>query len=129
VLIVDDDEINILIESNYLKSFGKFDYFVARNGQEALNLLIKLNETGGKIDIILMDCNMPIKDGLQASKEINELFANGLLAYKPEIIGVTANTSKYDRDHCKQAGMDYFMTKPLKIKELESMLDNISRKL
>ncbi len=121
VLVVDDDEINLMVETNYLKKFGYNNVTVARNGQEAINEIQDQSSKGNNFDIIFMDCNMPVMDGYQASNEIKEMMGKG--AIKPvKIIAVTANVSDSDKERCSRNGMDHFLTKPIKPDDMEKFL-------
>jgi signal transduction histidine kinase len=123
MLIVDDDNINITVATRYLDSF-KITYKVAEHGLKALQILEEEARKGVFFDAILMDLNMPIMDGFQATKHIKEkIFLNEL---KPvPIVACTANVSQFDRKMCNEAGMTDFMTKPLKKLELKKKLEEI----
>jgi CheY-like chemotaxis protein len=71
-------------------------------------------------DIILMDINMPVMDGFEATKIIKE--------FNPDIpiYALTANVMAEDRDKCLKAGMEGFLPKPFKIEQLKEVLDNIN---
>ena len=71
-----------------------------------------------------MDCNMPILDGFQASKKINDFLAKNKRKKVP-ILAVTANTTAADIQLCKNSGMEYFLEKPLKKNDLKHLLENI----
>jgi CheY-like chemotaxis protein len=68
-------------------------------------------------DIILMDVQMPEMDGLEATRTIRSS-----LDVQPHIIAMTANAMKEDKDECLKAGMDDFLSKPVKLEELVNML-------
>jgi CheY-like chemotaxis protein len=82
---------------------------VANNGQEALDMI----QTGGNFDLVLMDIQMPVMDGLTAARGIR---AAGL-ADLP-IVALTAHSLPEDREKSLRAGMNEHLTKPLNIKEL-----------
>jgi CheY-like chemotaxis protein len=87
---------------------------VAANGLEALGLLhLK------KYDIVFMDVQMPEMDGITATKEIRKLFPN-----LPElvIIAMTANALQGDKERCLSAGMDDFISKPIKITAIQDAI-------
>jgi signal transduction histidine kinase/CheY-like chemotaxis protein/HPt (histidine-containing phosphotransfer) domain-containing protein len=110
VLIVEDNPVNLLMVQNIFKRIDLKNQS-ATNGQEAVELYIK-----NDFDLILMDCQMPVMDGLEASREIRKL--EQLNNKKTPIIALTANAFKEDRDACIAAGMDGFLSKPFKKKQL-----------
>ena len=124
LLVVDDDAINILILTKYLEFF-KLDYLTAMNGAEAIDvieseIIIKNNE----ISAILMDCNMPIMDGFQATEKIIELLLNNNKKEIP-IIAITANVTNADLDLCLKSGMKKFLPKPVRRKDLGLVLQKM----
>jgi CheY-like chemotaxis protein len=84
---------------------------VAADGLEVLEALKRQ-----RYDIILMDVQMPEMDGLEASRKIQELYQE--LRYKPWIVALTANAMEGDREACLAAGMDDYISKPIKTEEL-----------
>lgn len=110
VLVVEDNEVNLLITSKILKSWG-CDVTSARNGVEGVQ-----KASGQKFDIILMDCQMPIMDGYQATEHIRK--CSNLNLNSSPIIALTANASKEDREYCIKSGMNDFLTKPIRPEEL-----------
>ncbi len=110
VLIVEDNPVNLLMVQNIFKRIDLKSQ-AATNGQEAVELYLK-----NDFDLILMDCQMPVMDGLEASREIRKL--EQLNNKKTPIIALTANAFKEDRDACIAAGMDGFLSKPFKKKQL-----------
>ena len=120
VLLVEDNPVNIKITQAQLTRMG-CRTVVAENGQLALDALV-----GNRVDIVLMDCQMPVMDGYEATKRIreNELEALG----KPDspqrlqIIAVTANAMPGDREKCLDAGMDDYVPKPLRLAALHEAL-------
>jgi CheY-like chemotaxis protein len=92
---------------------------IAQNGIEVLQEL-----DGADFDVVLMDCQMPEMDGFEATREIRQ---RGDKDNRIPIIALTANATSGDRDLCYSAGMNDFVTKPLKPKELEAALLRIAR--
>lgn len=115
VLIVDDNALNQRVTSALLQSQGQACE-VASNGQEALDVIAKT-----PIALVLMDCNMPVMDGWEATQRIRaaELHTGEHLP----VIAMTAGGNQADRDRCKRAGMDEFVAKPIKPSELEQALE------
>lgn len=94
---------------------------VAQNGKEALDITDRQ-----AFDIILMDVQMPVMDGLEATRQIRarEQRAGGHVP----IVALTANTSPQDQQMCLQAGMDDYIAKPVDINKLFATLQRVSTK-
>jgi CheY-like chemotaxis protein len=122
ILIVDDDQINILVATQYIKNFGNYDHSVAFNGLEALELVKAKAKEGFFYDLVLMDCNMPIMDGYQSTRMIMTMVREKQIP-PLGIIAATANASPQDREDCFKAGMIDFLTKPFHSSELKNTLD------
>jgi CheY-like chemotaxis protein len=86
---------------------------IAANGLEVLHSLARQN-----YDVILMDLQMPEMDGLTATREIRQSYTN----HKPRIIAMTASVMQGDRENCLEAGMDDYISKPVKIEQLQAVL-------
>ncbi|MDQ8164840.1 MAG: response regulator [Gemmatimonadota bacterium] len=104
VLVAEDNEINQKIFTARLKKLG-FRLRVARNGQEALDAVEQF-----PFDLVLMDCQMPVMDGYEATKHIRS-HSDPNIAAVP-IIAMTANAMSGERERCLEAGMNDFVTKP-----------------
>ena len=103
VLLVEDNPINQKVATRILQK-GDFNIDAVSNGQEALSAFEQ------KVyDVVLMDLQMPIMDGVTAAIELRKKFGQD----NPYIIAVTANATKKDRANCKNAGMNDFVTKPI----------------
>ncbi|TSA35418.1 MAG: PAS domain S-box protein [Verrucomicrobiaceae bacterium] len=113
VLVVDDDGVNRKLAGNLLRSLGCRVEFAA-NGQEAVEACGK-----GKFAAVFMDMQMPVMDGIEATKLIRSQ-ENG--SGRIPIIALTANVMPGDREHCFAAGMDGFLTKPFKKAEFAAAL-------
>lgn len=112
VLLVEDNLVNQKVASGILKKLG-IGVDVAQNGLEAVK---KAQENS--YQLIFMDMQMPVMDGITATNEIRKL----ILENQPTIIAMTANTSHEDKEKCIQAGMDDFISKPFKLNKVESVL-------
>ncbi len=128
ILLAEDNKMNQKVAVNMLKKLGH-KVTIAQNGAEALDMYQK-----NKFHLILMDGQMPVMDGLEATRAIREL-ENDYPSPTPHIpiIALTANAMKGDREKFLASGMDNYITKPIKRKALEdailhSMSENSSRK-
>lgn len=116
ILLVEDNAVNQKLASLMLKK-GGYTVDVAKNGREAVDKYTHLNDHQ-KFDLIFMDLQMPVMDGLTATDKIrqweqeNKSSTNG----RPHIpiVAITANALKGDREMCLNAGMDDYITKPIK---------------
>ena len=113
ILLVEDNEINIKFFVNSLKLF-ELTCDIAVNGIEALNAY-----KNKEYDIIFMDCQMPIMDGYEATREIRKLES---LEKRIPIIAMTAYSMKGDEDKCLEAGMDDYLSKPFDFEQVINML-------
>ena len=86
----------------------------ATNGQEAID---KMREQS--FDLVLMDLQMPVMDGFEATRNIRQL---GNANATTPIIAVTANAMAKDRDNCLEAGMNDYLSKPVKAQQIKSIL-------
>ena len=115
LLLVEDNQVNQVVASGMLKKLGH-TVTLAENGRQALEAL---QQSGGAFDIVLMDCQMPVMDGYEATRNIR---ANPEWRDLP-VIAVTANVMQGDRDDCLESGMNDYMTKPYNRADLESIID------
>jgi CheY-like chemotaxis protein/HAMP domain-containing protein len=113
VLIVDDDMRNIYSLTNVMEEEGMTCY-VAENGRVAINMLEKQPD----IDIVLMDIMMPEMDGYEATMAIRKMNRFNKLP----IIALTAKAMKGDREKCLEAGMSDYVSKPVNIEQLLSLM-------
>ncbi len=120
ILLVEDNEINREIETELLEKLG-FVIDTAENGQIALEKM--QNAAPGDYDLILMDLQMPVMDGWQASAEIRSL-PDPALARIP-IIALSANVLESDRRRSKECGVDVHLTKPLDLPLLIKTIDSV----
>lgn len=116
VLIVEDNAVNRKVIEGLLKRLG-FDFESVVNGQEAVDRVL----AGAKPDVILMDIQMPVLDGLAATAKIRRWEAESGQSRLP-IITLTAGVFAEDRQRCLDAGLDDFLTKPVKISDLAATL-------
>jgi CheY-like chemotaxis protein/HPt (histidine-containing phosphotransfer) domain-containing protein len=121
VLLVEDNEVNQKVAEAVLALFG-CAVDVANHGREALDWLERRS-----YDLVLMDCQMPVMDGFQATACIRErerraLAETGRPAKRLPIVALTAHAISGDRDRCLAAGMDDYLTKPFARDELLAVL-------
>ncbi len=115
VLMVEDNETNRLILEQILNRLGCHVSHAA-HGQEALDILDQR-----RFDLVLMDVQMPVMDGLTAAREIRQRESALGLTRQP-IIALTANALAGDRDMCLQAGMDDYVAKPVTIDSISTAM-------
>lgn len=113
VLLVEDNQVNQLVASSLLRKLGH-SVDLAENGKLALEALDKRN-----YDMILMDCQMPVMDGYEATRKIRE---NPAWKNLP-VIAVTANVMQGDREDCLASGMNDYITKPYNRGELKAAIE------
>lgn len=118
VLLVEDNEVNRLVASEILTRAG-YQLRTAEHGARALELLEQ-----GPIDVVLMDCQMPVLDGFGATRQLraNETRTG---RRRTPVVALTANAVKGDRARCLEAGMDDYVTKPIEPKLLLDALDRV----
>ncbi|KAF5049921.1 Sensor histidine kinase RcsC [anaerobic digester metagenome] len=111
VLLAEDDQVSVFAARRLLERLGHV-VVCAENGRQALEAL-----RGGEFDVVLMDVQMPVMDGLQATRLIRADAGLGPMAGVP-IIAMTAYAMSGDRDICLAAGMDGYISKPVGAREL-----------
>lgn len=116
ILVAEDNKTNQLVLKTMLKVI-KPQLTIAQNGREAVDMFSDL-----KPDLILMDMSMPEMDGLEATQNIRNIETNVGLHRTP-IIALTANAMKGDRQRCIDAGMDDYLSKPIRKELLLKIID------
>ena len=113
VLLVEDNFVNRKLARRMLERMG-CACEVAHNGVEAVAMVGR-----SRFDVVFMDCNMPGMDGFEASARIRRIEAG---AYRTPIVALTANAMKGDREQCLAAGMDDYLSKPVRTEDLAGIL-------
>ena len=114
ILLAEDNVVNQKLALRLLQQMG-YRADVASNGIEAIESIARQ-----PYDVVLMDVQMPEMDGLEASREINRRWPDG---ERPRIVAMTANAMQGDREMCLAAGMDDYLTKPIRVDALVTALD------
>jgi CheY-like chemotaxis protein len=118
ILLVEDDPVNQRVATLQFRKFG-CHVDVASDGAKAVSLWRE-----GAFDLVFMDCHMPGMDGFAATREIRRLEREHSLA-PSRIIALTASAMEGDREICLQAGMDDYLTKPIRLHELKTALQRL----
>jgi PAS domain S-box-containing protein len=113
ILVADDNAVNQQLALALLEKMG-YRADVVVNGAEVLDALVRQ-----RYDVVLMDVEMPVMDGLEASRRINQQWS---ASERPRIIAMTANAMQGDRETCLAAGMDDYLSKPIRRAELAAAL-------
>jgi CheY-like chemotaxis protein len=119
ILLVEDNLVNQKLTKNLLTKNG-FEVDAAENGMVAVEKFMR-----EAYDIILMDIQMPVMDGITASRKIRMLESYRRGRQRVKIIALTANAQKQDKNDCLEAGMDGYMSKPLNPKEISLIIEDI----
>ncbi len=120
LLLVEDNELNMEIASEFLHDAG-FSVETAQNGQIAVEMV--QNSAAGYYDVILMDIQMPVMDGYEASRKIRSLERKDLAEIP--IIALTANVFDEDKMKALSSGMNAHIAKPLDVKVMYEVLGNV----
>ncbi len=112
ILLVEDNPINVKLAVAMLERLG-ISVEIANNGQEAIDKI----SAGSKFDLILMDLQMPIMDGVATTRHLIKNFSNC-----PSIVAMTANVDTHHYNSCMDAGMVGFIEKPIRLNKLKEIL-------
>jgi CheY-like chemotaxis protein len=115
VLVVEDNAVNQRLARLLIEKLG-YEVDLAANGQEAVAQL-----TQRSYDLALMDCQLPILDGFEATRQIRRAEARGK---RTPIVAMTANAMDGDRERCFASGMDDYLTKPLDREKLKAAIEH-----
>jgi CheY-like chemotaxis protein len=117
ILVAEDNLVNQKVMLKLLQRFG-YEADLAVTGLEVLDAMAR-RAIAQPYNLILMDVQMPEMDGITAARQICQLY---LPAQRPWIVAVTASALQGDREICQQAGMDDYLSKPLRIDSLYAAL-------
>ncbi len=120
IMVAEDNPFNKLFIEKLFEKFGYHSFLHAQNGLEVLQML-----EHNKVDIILMDIQMPEKDGLQTTHDIIHRYGNN----RPYIIALTADANDSSKERYLKEGMDGFLSKPFKPEELQYLLEEFGKKV
>jgi len=113
LLLADDNRVNQKVGSAFLQKMG-YRVELASDGEEVLQALERQ-----PFDVIFLDIQMPGMDGYEAARQICAKWTG---SQRPRLIAMTGNAMQGDREKCLEAGMDDYVTKPVRVKELQNML-------
>ncbi len=119
VLLAEDVEMNQMVATRMLKELGH-EITVVGDGKQALEAV-----TTDHYDLVFMDIQMPVMDGVQATLAIREMERQGLLRDKTLIVAMTANALKGDKDKYLAVGMDAYLSKPILLEELRNTISSL----
>ncbi len=115
ILIVEDIDTNIFVISGILKKLGH-SHDITNNGQEALEALEKKH-----YDLVLMDCQMPVMDGFEATKQIIKKYGKD----RPKVVALTASVMNKDKERCLSSGMDDIICKPINKSDVSNVIEEL----
>ena len=122
ILLAEDNPVNQIVAKEMLGSLG-YSIDIAENGKEAVEMFA--NAADG-YDIVLMDVQMPVMDGIEATKGIRKLMAERQI--NSTIVAVTANAIRGDREKYLAAGMDDYLSKPFSVNEIQSLIEKCAKR-
>jgi signal transduction histidine kinase/CheY-like chemotaxis protein len=122
VLLAEDNPVNMLLASTLLRREG-YSVTMANNGQEVLDVF----SGGNRPDLVIMDVEMPVLDGLETTRCIRRKEADRSLSRLP-ILALTANAQREDIDACLEAGMDGYLSKPFDREALEEAINRLMKR-
>ena len=124
ILLVEDDATNQQVIQMMIKKLG-YECHTVENGIEALNAVADREKLGvDNFTLIFMDIMMPEMDGITATKKIIEKYGQN----RPRIVALTASSLQEEKDRCFAAGVDGFISKPVRIEDLEQTLKRFAKK-
>ena len=116
ILVAEDYEVNQMLIEMIMQKLG-YKHTLVANGKDAVNAV--LNK---EYDLVLMDMQMPVMDGLDATRAIRDAGIQ-----QPVIVALTANATQEDKEICFAAGMDDYISKPIQLELLMQILEKYAR--
>jgi CheY-like chemotaxis protein len=113
ILVVEDNKTNQLVMKKMLQNIG-CTFAIAENGREAIDTLER-----DQFDLVFMDCQMPVLDGLEATRIIRKC---GKQYSSIPIVALTASAVEGDEQTCRDAGMDGYLAKPVRIQQIKGVI-------
>lgn len=123
ILVVEDNRVNRLLTLKMLSHLG-YQADIAENGRECMEAMARTT-----YHLFLMDLQMPVMDGFTAAREIRRWYQANPPAIPPYICALTANVMTKDREESLAAGMDDFLTKPLRLEALKIVVNRVAENL
>jgi CheY-like chemotaxis protein len=123
ILVVEDNRINRVLTMKMLNHLG-YTADAVNNGRECMQAMAQKT-----YNLYLMDLQMPVMDGFTAAREIRRWHAVKPVKPSPYICALTANVMPKDREECLAAGMDDFLTKPLRLEALKIVVTRVAENL
>jgi signal transduction histidine kinase len=124
VLVVDDNAVNRKVAELALARLG-YQPAVAEDGRQAVDQVAQARAAGRRLDLVFMDVQMPVLDGLEATRILKSTYGDSA----PVVIAMTAAASIDDRNNCLFAGMDDFVSKPINLKEFQATIERWGSRL
>mgnify|MGYP000458779876 CR=1 FL=1 len=119
-MIVDDNENNLYTLNALIRKYMDVEVLQASSGKEAIDIALR----DPRIDLIVLDVQMPEMDGFEATAAIRR--AEQIAGGHVPIVAMTASAMKGDRERCLTAGMDGYLTKPVRAKELYEVVESFA---
>jgi CheY-like chemotaxis protein len=116
ILVAEDNQINRIVITEILKNAG-MEYAVVENGEQAVESI-----KTGSFNVVLMDCQMPLMDGYEATQKIRQWEKETSRFSRIPIIALTANVTSEDETKCLDAGMDAYCSKPVNASKLLGLI-------
>jgi CheY-like chemotaxis protein len=116
VLLVEDNPVNVVVAEAMLRNLG-YEVHTVGDGQQAVHWL-----SHRSCDVVLMDCAMPVMDGFDATREIRRRELQ-LGASRVPVVALTAHLAAEERERCRDAGMDDFLSKPFDADDLQRVVE------